>query len=47
MALAEWFLARGADVTTRNFQNRTALQVAEASGQEEAAALLRQYGATE
>jgi hypothetical protein len=47
MALAEWFLARGADVTTRNFQNRTALQVAEASGQEEVAALLRQYGATE
>jgi ankyrin repeat protein len=47
MTLAEWFLARGADVTTRNFQNRTALQVAEASGQEEAAALLRQYGATE
>jgi ankyrin repeat protein len=45
LALAEWFLARGADVTARNFQNMTPLQVAEASEQEEVAALIRQHGA--
>jgi ankyrin repeat protein len=43
--LAKWFLARGADVTVRNFQNMTPLQVAEANEQAEVAALLRQHGA--
>lgn len=46
-ALAEWFLARGADLTVRNFQNMTPLQVAEANDQEAVAALLRQHGAVE
>jgi ankyrin repeat protein len=44
--LAQWFLARNADVTALNFQNMTPLQVAEANEQAEIAALLRQHGAT-
>ncbi|MCB8945635.1 MAG: ankyrin repeat domain-containing protein [Ardenticatenaceae bacterium] len=45
VALARWLLEHGADVTGRNFQEKTALEVAEANEQGAVAALLRDYGA--
>ncbi len=41
----ELLLQNGADVTPKDAQGRTALQIAEAQGWDEAAALLREYGA--
>lgn len=47
LALAQWLLDHGAGVTARNFQDKTALQIAEEGKEEAVAALLRDYGATE
>ena len=44
-AMVRWLLARGANIAVLNFQGQTPLQVAEALGHEEIAALLRQHEA--
>jgi hypothetical protein len=38
--MAKWLLEQGADKTTTNFQNKTALEIAELSEDEEMIALL-------
>lgn len=45
--MARWLLAQGADPNSRNWQDKTPLQVAQANGHEELAAVLREAGGTE
>lgn len=47
LEMTKWLLERDADVAVKNFQEKTALQVASESGFNEIAEVLRQHGAAD